>query len=218
MKIKSIYLKCPNIEANYHFYHHTLGLKAEWLANGNLQIFTCNNSIIFELEKKSKAFYHFAFNIPHNQLEAAANWLLRCGIKLIELENQSFVADFDTWNAKAIYFYDPQGNICEFIARFDLPNQSDADFSPSAILTVSEIGWVVGDVVETVNELMAATHLKVFKKLNGNAQFVALGDNEGLLLVVAKNRPWFSDGRRAECFDTKVELEIKENSLELFIN
>ncbi|MNL17020.1 hypothetical protein D3C87_1380890 [compost metagenome] len=65
--------------------------------------------------------YHFAFNIPENKLEEAIKW---CAdkIDLIMIENKRVIANFETWNANAIYFYDNNGNLLEFIARHDLDN------------------------------------------------------------------------------------------------
>ena len=52
-------------------------------------------------------------------------------------------SDFSAWNADALYFLDPAGNVVELIARHSLPNASDAPFGPDAFLEVSEVGMPV---------------------------------------------------------------------------
>ena len=62
-----------------------------------------------------------AVNLPGFEAFAWANKK----VELIPITPTSNIADFKNWNAKAFYFYDNNQNIVEFIARFDLDNNSD---------------------------------------------------------------------------------------------
>jgi catechol-2,3-dioxygenase len=85
--------------------------------------------------------YHFAFNIPSNQVESALEWLNKKVDIILDADKQS-ITQFEDWNAQAIYFYDNNGNILEFIARHDLKDNSSEDFSRNLIRCISEIGLV----------------------------------------------------------------------------
>ncbi|MEK3916046.1 hypothetical protein [Paenibacillus sp. FSL H7-0331] len=43
-------------------------------------------------------------------------------------------------------------------------------------------------------------------------QFAPLGDVEGLLIVVDKQRPWFPDGRTPAVFDTTVSIKVTDSA------
>jgi len=155
---------------------------------------------------ESPAIYHFAFNVPSNKIEDAADWLDQQGIP-IRLASGRRIVDFPNWNAHAVYFQDPLGNILEFIARHDLLPGEDRPFSTSDILGVSEIGIVVGDVPATVEEIRAELGFEVYKD-SLSAEFAALGDHEGMLIVVRTGRAWFgSPGLTAAAFPANVEFE-----------
>jgi len=135
--------------------------------------------------------YHFAFNIPHNQLADAKAWLAQ-RTRLIEHDDEDEF-EYTSWQATAIYFRDPVGNVGEFIARHAVDNDSSIPFSGQSIRRVSEIGLVV-DSVSAARDLLRARlqpalDLPIWKE--GDAQFSALGDNLGLFILVAEGRTWF---------------------------
>ena len=87
-------------------------------------------------------YYHFAINIPANKIEEARDWLSG-KVELIWMEDyKSDIADFVTWHARSVYFFDVAGNIVELIARFDLDNATKEPFSANQFLSVSEAGLV----------------------------------------------------------------------------
>ncbi|HXV76780.1 MAG TPA: hypothetical protein VD788_10720, partial [Candidatus Polarisedimenticolaceae bacterium] len=95
-------------------------------------------------------YYHVAFNIPENKIERAVEWAGR-RFPLIHLAGVGEpIVYFDFIDAHSIYFWDPAGNLLEFIARHELANAADGPFDASDILASSEIGIVVDDVPATV--------------------------------------------------------------------
>lgn len=130
--------------------------------------------------------YHFAFDIPENKLTEAKAWLL-ARTKLLKQDGQDQFAS-ESWNAEQVYFLDADGNILEFIARHELPNASSDSFGSQYILNVSEIGYVVPEVaqtLETLNRLGLTPYREPGKK------FAAVGNAHGLLIVAETGRPWF---------------------------
>jgi catechol-2,3-dioxygenase len=139
-----------------------------------------------------KPFYHFAFNIPQNKILAARRWqkartpLLPIPARLRDPDYPDEVVDYRHWNAHSVFFFDPAENVVEYIARHDLKNAAQGDFSSQDILYVSEIAFVVDDVAATATELKKVVGLDQYR--DGSEQFIALGDEHGLLLVMKRGR------------------------------
>jgi hypothetical protein len=79
----------------------------------------------------------------------------------------------------------------ELIARHNLANDANGEFTPARILRVSEIGWPVPEVPAPGADFQ----LPVWRDY-GN--FQALGSETGLLLLVQIGRPWTPTNRPAE--------------------
>ena len=158
--------------------------------------------------------YHFAFNIPENQFDAAVQWL-RQRVPLIADKTGQDTFYHETWNAHSVYFHDPADNIVEFIARHDLPSASDHPFSGQRVLGVSEIGVASKEVpVESVR-LAEQTLSSVFRGSQSD-EFVAIGDENGLLIVVKSGREWFPDtGQKAEPVPLSVTVRVADKPLTL---
>jgi hypothetical protein len=92
----------------------------------------------------------------------------------------------------------------ELIARHSLSNRSGNKFSAQSILSVSEIGYVVEDV------RLFSEHIKEELKLDlwdgDEQQFAAVGDEEGLLIVVPVDRNWFPVDKPAEIHPVTVNV------------
>lgn len=156
----------------------------------------------YKAEPSEKPFYHFAFNIPENRFKEAKMWLSG-RTALIEKDGRDEFK-FESWNADALYFYDPAGNIVEFIARHSLANRSDEKFSAKSILGVSEIGYVVEDVRLFSKHIKEELNLELFD--GDERQFAAVGDEEGLLIVVPIDRGWFPVDKPAEIHPVTVDV------------
>ena len=157
-------------------------------------------------------FYHFAFNIPENKILLARQWQVRRSALLVapgHLRDPSMPKDvihFRHWNAHSIFFWDPAGNIVEYIARHDLDNGAPGAFGLEDLLHASEIGLITDDVPALAAELRKAFGLEPYR--SGSDRFLPLGDELGLLLVVRKGRKWGwgPQRRAAEIFPTAVGL------------
>ena len=147
--IAELHLHSTKVHALQRFYEQDLGL-ATRKQGGELTVEAGATRIIFESvdERHGEPFYHVAFNIPENKLADARRWQEE-RTELIRLGN-SDVIHFSRWNAHSVFFRDPAGNLLEYIARHDLNNQADGNFTPTDILYASEIGLVVDDVPKTV--------------------------------------------------------------------
>ncbi|MCA9883337.1 MAG: hypothetical protein KC546_16395 [Anaerolineae bacterium] len=189
MEIVDLRLKTHDLEALRSFYDDLFDLAL--LDERDDEYFTVGageTRLTFEQADPDEVYrYHFAFNIPNNQV-AEANLWLASRVNLIE-HNGEDVIEWESWNASALYFRDPVGNIVEFIARRSVDNDSDLPFSAQSIVRVSEIGLAVPDVPKAVAELKAALHLDVYDEMGDT--FCALGSPRSLFIIVKEGHNWF---------------------------
>ncbi|HEU4718080.1 MAG TPA: VOC family protein [Bacteroidia bacterium] len=137
--------------------------------------------------------YHFAFNVQPDRIEDALAWLEQNGVEVLENRGgKGKLVDFPNWKARSVYFYDTAGNIVEIIARAALPRAGNAPkFSSASLLGVSEIG-IVCDNVSSMKQWISSTHgIGDFARQENTEDFTAMGDDEGLLLLVPAGRRWF---------------------------
>lgn len=191
MKIHSIKLQTAGAEKMNRFYSEILGLKRGASAPEEAHFQAGYSRLIFSENPGFNGRYHFAFNIPCNQIREAIHWLTQRDIALTPGPNGQALVDFPNWNAESAYFFDPAGNIVEFIARRDLHNASDAPFGPESLLGVSEIAIVTKDVLAWNAGAALDFGVLPFTKSQPGPDFSALGTDDGLFIVVPEGRKWF---------------------------
>jgi catechol 2,3-dioxygenase-like lactoylglutathione lyase family enzyme len=206
--ILELRLKTRKLDDLRRFYPQTLGLPLVRDAVRSITVQAGSTAIVFDAVDENEPFYHFAFNIPENKLAAAKQWLKpRC--PLIKRPNGLDEYDFASWNANAIYFLDPAGNILEFIARHDLKNASAGEFTEKDILYASEIALVVDDVAATIAAAERELQMKTFAH-SASTEFAAVGTDQRLLIIVKRGRPWNAGlGKVADVFETGAVLRTE---------
>lgn len=153
----------------------------------------------------SEPFYHFAFTIPENKLSRAMEWMRPRRPLLHHRRSGGPVVHFRNRDAHSVYFFDPAGNIVEFIAHHRLPNAAPGAFSSADILYASEIGLVVPRVSETVDTLERELGLGVY--IDRWPNFAPVGDVYGVFIVVREERIWLpTDAVAAAVFPTEILL------------
>lgn len=176
------------------FYHGLIGLRLLEDTSDRFTIAAGQTRLTFlkPAANSGNPFYHFAFNIPENKVLAAHQWqksrtpLLPIPETLRDRKYPDEVVNYSHWNAHSIFFFDPGGNVVEYIARHDLSNASPGNFGRADILYASEIAFVVDDVVATATKLKEVAAVGQYK--GASDQFAALGDENGLLLVMKRGR------------------------------
>ena len=181
---------CEDLAAQHHFYTRVLGLPEVYADESAFAVQAGYTRLGFR-QKPGVAPYHFAFNIPAGQEEEARQWLAR-RTDLLSFQGQQII-DFSAWEAYAMYFRDPMGNIVEFIARRPLGLSPKRPFGPVAIAGLSELGMAVHDIAPVLQKLGQHYGLAQF---DGNVEsFCAVGDHEGLFIVVNQaQKEWFPAG------------------------
>jgi catechol-2,3-dioxygenase len=192
------------------FYGKVLGLPVSATGDQSLTVQAGKSSITFTKtdEHKTRPFYHFAFNIPENKIEKAFAWQ-RSRTPIIHPNPsgpKDAVVNFQHWNAHSIFFLDPAGNLLEYIARHDLQNAVEGEFSVTDILYASEIGFIVDDVEQTGSAIKNSLHLNSYRP---SENFMPIGDEYGLLLMIQKGKVWTSHPNQVNqvgIFKTSVSI------------
>lgn len=187
MKIKEVILFTNNIQKQKQFYKTVLEFE---------QIEDVLDKISFKLGESVLTFQykenvnpsHLAFNIPSNAIFDALIWL-RNRAEVLDCDGEK-IANFSNWKAKAIYFYDSDKNIIEFISRERIEIESDFAFSHQTILSISEIAIATNNI-ETIYK--SINNIRPISIFDGDlTRFCALGNDEGLFVIIDKNKKkWY---------------------------
>jgi extradiol dioxygenase family protein len=217
MKILELILQTNKLSETKEFYEKTIGFEKIEETETSISFAVGTSKLIFELtEKIQNPKYHFAFNIPVNKIEDALNWTLE-RTDLIGSDN-SYVTDFENWKAKAIYFFDNNQNILEFICRTDLNNKTDKPFSVETILNINEIGLVNEQPIKIGDEIIEKVKTDFFSKGPKREDFVAVGNENGLFVISNPNRNWYPTKELAERSKVKAKIKVSGIEYELEFN
>ena len=198
------------------FYSGRLGLVARHDSPERLTLQAGATNLTFVPAGRADArpFYHFAFNIPENKILDALRWQQeRSPMLPIPPRNRAAgypasVVDYSHWNAHSVFFLDPAGNVVEYIARHDLANAAPGPFTERDILHASEIAFVVDDVRSGASAVRDVGALAQYR--GGDDNFMAIGDEHGLLLVMRRGRILNFDSSSTEkaagIFPTQVTI------------
>jgi catechol 2,3-dioxygenase-like lactoylglutathione lyase family enzyme len=211
MQIRELQLGSAALNRQRHFYGQVLGFPILQETPDRLMLQAGASRLIFTHTDAGTGIAHFAFNIPENQFAAANQWLQE-RTPLWRNKDGGDEFFFEAWNAHAMYFHDPDGNILELIARHTLPSISNKPFSQKSILNISEIGIVTEDVPAQVAAIKARVGAPVYGG-PGSDSFTPVGDEEGLFIVVKRRRMWFGDsGKAAESIPITVVTGTPEEA------
>jgi catechol 2,3-dioxygenase-like lactoylglutathione lyase family enzyme len=138
------------------------------------------------------AFYHFALLVPGDRFEAALAWAQ----ERVEILGDVFEAE--AWDARAVYFHDPAGNIVELIAHRGLEeNGRSGPFAAEELVGFSELG-IVGDPRRRLREL-ESLGLRLWDGTTEEPDRLAFVGQRGRTLILAPTgRGWMPTGRPAE--------------------
>ncbi|MBB6462577.1 VOC family protein [Flammeovirga kamogawensis] len=186
MNFIKVVVYTSNLTKQKTFYEDILGFTISEIKDDYFNFKIGNSLLEFRATVKSTP-YHFAINIPAFGEKETVDFL-KDKVELLTYENQH-IQNFENWNAKAIYFYDADENIVEFISRRNLKNTIKVPFDLSQCLSISEIGIATINLEETyktLNKLDITIYDGTFQK------FLAVGDEHGLFICVdPQKKKWF---------------------------
>ncbi len=206
MRLSRVELVGRDLGGQRRFYGEVLGLEAVMQA-GRLAVRVGSTRLLFspapDFQGEPLA-QHFAFNVPPGQFEEAREWVSERAELLPDASGET-VFFFQDWNAQMLYFRDADGNILELIARYTLRGSfPELPFGPGSLLGLSEVGVVTPDPGGLAAELEAAGLPRYGET---SPDFIPLGDEEGLFIVVREGRPWFPSGEAAWMRPLRVQAQ-----------
>ena len=177
------------------FYGRKLGLPLDGEA-----IVVGETRLGFEVEE-GDAFYHFALLVPGDRFDAALAW----GRERVELLGDVF--EFENWDAEAVYFHDPAGNIVELIAHHGLEeNGHSGGFTAGELLGFSELG-IVGDKADQLRRLESRGLSLWDGTMDEPDRLAFVGEKGRTLILAPPGRGWLPTGRPAEPHPVEFVLE-----------
>jgi catechol-2,3-dioxygenase len=188
MKITRVSAQVTNAHSAAEFFENILGLAVESVPGA---VVVTIGSTLLELVENPKAEgdHHFAVTIPSNKFTEAKQWLLQRAVLLGTPQSDEFECP-PAWNARSLYFAGPDRSVLELIIRRDLDNATPGPFSSDDLLCISEVGIASPDVLASATFLTEEAGVLVYGADPGTS-FSALGDTDGLLILVSPGRAWF---------------------------
>ncbi|WP_345239192.1 hypothetical protein [Pontibacillus salipaludis] len=224
MDIKKVSLKTKHIKALKHFYSTVLGIKVTKEDEKNLQLAVGSSLLEFSSKNvEGNPYYHFAFNIPSNKFNEAKSWV-ESRVQL-NTEDGEDEADFSDLPAHSLYFFDPAGNIVEFIARHSISKDSEEPFSSQSLLKISEISVTVQDAQRAGERLSRIGILERDQEpIDGSAlNFMGRREDGNSLLLIEPGRRWIFSDKQAEVYPLEILLDTGDRIMvndqhELIVN
>ncbi|MBW8026956.1 hypothetical protein EOG37_09705 [Clavibacter michiganensis subsp. michiganensis] len=137
--------------------------------------------------------HHLAFTIPTGSFAAARAWIGERA-EVIAPDGRDEFEGPGTWDSRSVYFRGPDAQVLELIERRALAPDPGArePFRASDVVAVSEVGVVVDDVPAAV-ALLEGAGLHPYGGFATDG-FAAVGDVDGLVILVAHDRAWVPEG------------------------
>lgn len=187
MKILNVSITVRDLATAVQFYRDVLLLPVEATPTG-AEIAVGSSRLTLSTGEIFDGVHHLAFGILPSEFELAHAWLAH-RVSLLQADGSEVILGSEAWNSRSLYFLGPEGIILEFIARdADASNVSGGGENPY-LLSISEVGIGVDDVLATVATLSEALSIPHYYDLSST--FASMGSHDGLLIVVQQDRLWF---------------------------
>lgn len=202
MEIRRLVLYSKDVNEQLHFYHHILGMDLIKASEDEVCLQAGSTELVFQ-NHPLEFLYHYCFLIPNGKLEEAMDFLKQREISLL-LHEGSDIINFTT--GRSIYFYDPDGNIAEFIERPSLGIKSQEPFSISSVQKVNEIGLPHKDPLEFTKYLLETFDIEMVEPQILREDFCWVGDYNGVFIVSKIGRKWIPTDHPCMMNDFEIEF------------
>ncbi len=200
MEIRQVQLTTRSLDDTARFYER-LACPVEVVAD-TVRVAVGSSLLVFRALSEMAGALHLAFTIPTGTFDAAKSWI--AGVTtVLGTEDQDEFEGPPNWNSRSVYFEGPDQQLLELIERRDLA--VDAGLESRArragtgaavpLVSVSEVGVPVPDVLGVV-EVLRRAGVQPYANPPGEP-FAAVGDVDGLVILVAPDRRWFPTGDRS---------------------
>ncbi|MCS5520505.1 hypothetical protein [Curtobacterium flaccumfaciens] len=196
MDIRQVQLATRSLADTARFYER-LGCPVE-IVDTTVRIVVGSTLLVFRELPEMTGALHLAITIPTGTFDAAKAWI--AGLTtVLGTDDQDEFEGPPNWNSRSVYFEGPDQQLLELIERRDLePGARRVGVGTDAgvpLVSVSEVGVPVPDVLGAASALRRAG-LEPYANPPGES-FAAVGDVDGLVILVSPDRRWFPTGDRS---------------------
>ncbi|OII08395.1 VOC family protein [Curtobacterium sp. MCBA15_005] len=204
MDIRQVQLATRSLADTARFWER-LGCSVE-IVDATVRIVVGSTLLVFRELPEMTGALHLAITIPTGTFDAAKAWIAGLTTVLGTADQDEFEGP-PNWNSRSVYFEGPDQQLLELIERRDLESGarrvgagdgtgtgSDSD-AGVPLVSVSEVGVPVPDVLGAASALRRAG-LEPYANPPGES-FAAVGDVDGLVILVSPDRRWFPTGDRS---------------------
>ncbi|WIB41425.1 hypothetical protein [Curtobacterium sp. MCLR17_058] len=202
MDIRQVQLATRSLSDTARFYER-LGCPVE-IVDATVRVVVGSSLLVFRELPEMTGALHLAITIPTGTFDAAKAWI--AGLTtVLGTDDQDEFEGPPNWNSRSVYFEGPDEQLLELIERRDLESgaRRAGDGSGTGtgtgavvpLVSVSEVGVPVPDVLGAVEALRRAG-LEPYANPPGES-FAAVGDVDGLVILVSPDRRWFPTGDRS---------------------
>lgn len=214
MDIRQVQLATRSLDETARFYER-LGCPVEVDDAGAgpdsaavVRVVVGSSLLVFRELPEMAGALHLAITIPTGTFDAAKAWI--AGVTtVLGTDDQDEFEGPPNWNSRSVYFEGPDQQLLELIERRDLESGArrvgtgartgtgtgSGTGAVVPLVSVSEVGVPVPDVLDAVEALRRAG-LEPYANPPGEA-FAAVGDVDGLVILVSPERRWFPTGDRS---------------------
>lgn len=209
MKITKVKLYVHDMQKMEQFYVELLGFTLLERTADYFTIVVGESRMTFEkIPSKMPKQYHFALNIPSNLFQQAKIWANE-HVGLLDSEGQDEVY-FEFLKAYACYFYDPEGNIVELIARQEInPKHAEVNFSVEQVLHIGEIN-LTSDDIQTIAEKLKKYAINPIanKEIQlDSLNFLGNYEDGANILLGPSGRLWYFSDKKAVISPISIEID-----------
>lgn len=191
MDIRQVQLATRSLSDTARFYER-LGCPVE-IVDATVRIVVGSTLLVFRELPEMTGALHLAMTIPTGTFDAGKAWI--AGLTtVLGTDDQDEFEGPPNWNSRSVYFEGPDQQLLELIERRDLPVDVGEN-TAVPLVSVSEVGVPVPDVLGAVEALRRAG-LEPYANPPGES-FSAVGDVDGLVILVSPDRRWFPTGDRS---------------------
>jgi catechol-2,3-dioxygenase len=198
MEIRQVQLATRSLADTARFYER-LGCSVE-IVDPTARIVVGSTLLVFRELPEMTGALHLAITIPTGTFDAAKAWI--AGLTtVLGTDDQDEFEGPPNWNSRSVYFEGPDQQLLELIERRDLESGArrvgDGTGTGTVVpfVSVSEVGVPVPDVLGAASALRRAG-LEPYANPPGDS-FAAVGDVDGLVILVSPDRRWFPTGDRS---------------------
>ncbi|MBF4598430.1 hypothetical protein ITJ50_10495 [Curtobacterium sp. VKM Ac-2889] len=191
MDIRQVQLATRSLDDTARFYER-LGCPVE-IVDAAVRVVVGSSLLLFRELPEMTGALHLAITIPTGTFDAAKVWI--AGLTtVLGADDQDEFEGPPNWNSRSVYFEGPDEQLLELIERRDLPADAGEN-TVVPLVSISEVGVPVPDVLGAVDALRRAG-LEPYANPPGES-FAAVGDVDGLVILVSPDRRWFPTGDRS---------------------